>query len=177
MKRKSVLMVTTMTICLIALTFFIVGVSLAQGPPLDGSGQMSFPPVPNDPSQLPEWFLQIGVLLGTGLVAKLLTDAVKLIPWMPAPEDNENVRKQVLRLSSVAVAFVVSLLVPIVGENVGSLSILKEMGFSELLAVVLSSQWGVHRLDKLFRSVSWWFFSNGISARVEAFSETLNIKD
>lgn len=180
MKTKRILMFAVVIICLISLTFGVVDMSLAQEPPIDGSEQISFPPVPDDPSQLPEWFLQVGILLGTGLVAKLLTDAVKLIPWIPAPEDNENVRKQVLRLSSVTIAFVVSLLLPVlpvVGESINSVGILKDMDMGSLFAVVLSSQWGAHRLDKLLRGASYWIYSNGVGTRVEAFSETLKIKD
>lgn len=180
MKLKRILMAATMIVCLTTLTFVVVDAAQAQEPPIDGSEQISFPPVPDDPSQLPEWFLQVSILLGTGLVAKLLTDSVKLLPWIPAPEDNENVRKQILRLSSVTIAFVVSLLLPVlpvVRESVGSLSILKDMDMSSLFAVVLSSQWGAYRLDKLLRGLSFWIFSNGVGTRVEAFSETLKVKD
>lgn len=180
MKRKIILMFVTVIFCSVALTTMVFDVALAQEPPLGGSEQISFPPVPDDPSQLPDWFLQVGILLGTGLIAKLLTDAVKLVPWIPSPEDDENVRKQILRLSSVTIAFVVSLLLPVlpvIRESIGPLSILNEMELSSLFALVLSSQWGVYRLDKLLRGVSFWIFARGIGTRVEAFSETLNIKD
>lgn len=110
------------------------------------------PPFPEDPADIPDWIEQVALLVGTGLVAKLLTDLLKLLPWIP---DNENTRKQMLRLASALISFVVAFLIQLAGGNLfGALNLFKELDLGGLFAVILSMQWGVHRTDKALRSVS-----------------------
>jgi hypothetical protein len=115
--------------------------------------------LPADPSDLVP-LLEAMIMFGAGLLAKLATDAVKMVPWLDKRQ-GENVRRQVVRVVSVLAALAVAVVLPYASELA---ALLNQSGLWAVLLAVMSAQWGSHRLDKLLRGVSGRLFAGSIQA-------------
>ncbi len=159
MRLKSVLLIAIVLV-LTQLSVLTVWADEPTPAPTGVESPEELPPLPEklptDLADLLPW-IEVVVLFGAGIAVNFLTDLSKSIPWV-GKQQNENVRKQIVRLVSVLASLLIAVLMPYAGEAVRFLT---DSGIYTTLLTILSVQFGTYRFDKLLRAaIAKLFYQN-----------------